>query len=303
MTEAAGRLILKAGLVLTCGVLLAGCGTRGSADPAAGAPAAIPVEHEGDGAVVHVAHPEQFSLATATARNVAPELRATGVVSPDVSRSMPVASLASGRVIDLRTRLGDRVTKGQLLLRIQSADASEAFADYRKALADQALAAHQLGRANALYARGAIAQKDEEVAQDTADKARIDAENARERLHVLGLDADRPPTAIVDVVAPTSGIVTEQNITNAAGVKSLDNSPNLLTISDLSRVWIVCDVYENDLPVIRVGDTAEIRLAAYPDRLLTGRIGDIGPILDPAIRRPRCASKSRTPASCGSACS
>jgi cobalt-zinc-cadmium efflux system membrane fusion protein len=272
-------------VILACVVALpvAGCG-RGSAADASGAPPPPVVDHDGDSSIVRVDHPEQFPLATATARNAAPELRVTGVVSPDVSRAVPVVSLASGRVIDVRARLGDQVKKGQVLLRIQSADVSGAFSDYRKAVVDRVLAHSQLDRANALFERGAIAKKDLEVAQDAADKAQVDVENAAQHLQVLGMDAQRPPTAVVDVVAPVSGVITEQNVTNAAGVKSLDNSPNLFTISDLSRVWIVCDVYENDLPTVRIGDTATIHLAAYPGRALTGRISNIGTVLDPAIR-------------------
>lgn len=277
------RILALISALASAGVV-AGCTARGSADGASGAPPPAVVEHDGDGSVVRVDHPEQFPLSTATARDASPELSVTGVVNPDVSRAVPVVSLASGRVIDLRARLGDQVQKGQLLLRIQSADVVTAFSDYRKALADRALAESQLGRAQALYDRGAIAKKDEEVAQDAAEKARVDVENASERLRVLGMDANRAPTAIIDVVAPASGVITEQNVTNAAGVKSLDNSPNLFTISDLSRVWIVCDVYENDLRTVRVGDTADIHLAAYPDRVLKGRINNIGAILDPAIR-------------------
>ncbi|HEV3060694.1 MAG TPA: efflux RND transporter periplasmic adaptor subunit [Vicinamibacterales bacterium] len=281
-----GRLMLTAaGLILTSGAFLgAGCTARGNTDAAAGAPPPAAVERDGEGGVIRVDHPDQFPLATATSRDARPELSVTGVVSPDVSRAIPVVSLTSGRVIDLRARLGDVVKKGQVLLRVQSADISSAFSDYRKALADQALARSQLDRANALFERGAIAKKDAEVAQDAADKARVDVENATERLHVLGMDANRAPTAIVDIVAPESGVITEQNVTNAAGVKSLDNAPNLFTISDLSRVWIVCDVYENDLPTVRIGDTAEIHLNAYPDRAMTGRISNIGSILDPTIR-------------------
>jgi cobalt-zinc-cadmium efflux system membrane fusion protein len=79
-------------------------------------------------------------------------------------------------------------------------------------------------------------------------------------------------------------VITEQNVTNAAGVKTLDNSPNLFTISDLSHVWIVCDVYENDLATVRIGDSADIHLTAYPDRVLTGRISNVSPTLDPSIR-------------------
>jgi len=67
-------------------------------------------------------------------------------------------------------------------------------------------------------------------------------------------------------------------------VKTLDNSPNLFTISDLSNVWILCDVYENDLGSVRVGQTVDIRLNAYPDRVFAGRVGSIGPILDPNSR-------------------
>jgi cobalt-zinc-cadmium efflux system membrane fusion protein len=271
--------------ILVWAGFLAGCTARGSTENgASGAPPPAVVDHEGDTSAIRVDQPDQFPLATATAHDATPELSVTGVVNPDVSRAVPVVSLASGRVIDLRARLGDRVQKGQLLLRIQSADVAAAFSDYRKAVADRALADSQLARAKALFERGAIAKKDEEVAQDAADKARVDVENATERLRVLGMDASQPPTPIVDVVAPAAGVITEQNVTNAAGVKSLDNSPNLFTISDLSRVWIVCDVYENDLRTVRVGDTAEINLAAYPDRVLKGRISNIGAILDPTIR-------------------
>ena len=72
-------------------------------------------------------------------------------------------------------------------------------------------------------------------------------------------------------------------MTNAAGVAGL-NSPNPFTISDLSRVWILCDVYENDLPRVHVGESAEIRLNAYPDRVFRGQISNVGPVLDPSLR-------------------
>jgi cobalt-zinc-cadmium efflux system membrane fusion protein len=275
---------MRTTLVLACGLLVAHCSAHGSTDPASGAPPPTTVDDEGDGNVVRVEHPERFPLATATLHDATPALSVTGVVSPDVSRAVPVLSLSSGRVVDLRARLGDQVHQGQLLLRIQSADVSSAFSDYRKAVADEALARSQLDRAKALYDRGAIAEKDLEVAQDTENKAVVDVETTAEHLRVLGTDPSQTPTAIVDILAPVSGVITEQNVTNAAGVKTLDNSPNLFTISDLSHVWIVCDVYENDLATVRVGDTADIHLTAYPDHVLTGRISNIGTILDPNIR-------------------
>jgi cobalt-zinc-cadmium efflux system membrane fusion protein len=263
------------------------CGVHGSTDFDDGAPASAPrIERDGDLGVLRVEHPERFPLAIAASQQVAATLTVTGVVAPDVSRAVAVVSLASGRVIEVRARLGDRVEKGQVLLRVQSADVSAAISEHRKARADEALARTQLDRAKDLFARGAVAQKDLEVAQDTADKATVDVDNSAERLRVLGVNPESvsATTGVIDVMAPASGVITEQNVTNASGVKTLDNSPNLFTISDLSRVWIMCDVSESDLPTVRVGEAADIHLTAYPDRILKGRVSDIGPILDPALR-------------------
>lgn len=133
-------------------------------------------------------------------------------------------------------------------------------------------------------------------AYDAAAKSAVDVENTAERLRVLGVDpTNTSARGVVDIVAPVSGVITEQNVTPAAGVKTLDNSPNLFTISDLSHVWIVCDLYENDLPTVRVGDSAEIHLAAYPGRPLTGRIDNISPILDPNTRTAKIRIEVNNP--------
>jgi len=285
-------------LVAASAASLAACSVRGRAASDEGAPPQAVVEHEGDDSALHVDHPERFPLVTVAAHKTTTTLTVTGVVSPDVSRAVPVVSLASGRVVEVRARLGDRVQKGQLLLRIQSADVSTAIADFRKARADEVLAKTQLDRAKDLYSRGAIATKDVEVAEDAAAKAAVDVEDSAEHLRVLGVDPGQVESAsggIVEVAAPVSGVITEQNVTNAAGVKTLDNSPNLFTISDLSHVWIVCDVYENDLSAVRVGDSAEIHLAAYPDRVFNGRVDDIGPILDATLRTAKVRIEVENP--------
>jgi membrane fusion protein, heavy metal efflux system len=264
---------------------LSGCGTvkaNPKVDMNAEAPPAPQVEQVGDPSLVKVDHPEQFPVTTAAADDAASELNVTGVVNPDVSRNVPVISLASGRVIEVRAKLGDTVTKGQLLMRVQSADISGAFSDYRQALADQVLARAQLARSKMLLEGGAIAQKDFELAVDTEEKAKVTVETTEEHLRVLGADKDHP-TAIIDVYAPVSGVITDQQVTAASGVQSLA-STNPFTISDLSHVWVVCDVYENDLKNIHMDEYADVRLNAYPDHVLSGRISNIGPILDPAIR-------------------
>ena len=283
------------GLPLIAGLaccLLSGCKGR-QADAAAEAPPPSEVEHEQDGGAFKVDHPEQFGLATAGERDAAPELNVTGTVGPDVSRNIPVISIASGRVVEINARLGDTVSKGQVLMRIQSADIAQAFSDYRQAVADENLARTQLERSKLLYDHGAVSLNDYQVAEDTEAKAQVTVETAIEHLRVLGADTNHP-AAIIDIRAPASGVITDQQVTNAAGVQGLAG-PNPFTISDLSRVWVLCDVYENDLPFVRLGQYADIHLTAYPDRLLKGRISNIGPILDPNLRTAKVRLEVQNP--------
>jgi cobalt-zinc-cadmium efflux system membrane fusion protein len=273
-------------------LLLAGCGGS-KADPKAEAPPTPTVEHEEDVNVFHVEHADQFPLATAVEHVSTSQLVATGAIGPDISRSVPVISLATGRVVEVLARLGDTVKKGQVLLRVQSADMSAAFSDYRKAVADEKLAKIQFERAKLLYDKGAISLNDFQTAEDVENKAQVDVENTTERLRVLGGNIEHP-AAIVDIRAPISGVITDQQVTNAAGVAGL-GSPNPFTISDLSNVWILCDVYENDLANVHVGETADIRLNAYPDKVLTGRISNVGPVLDPTLRTAKVRIELHNP--------
>jgi cobalt-zinc-cadmium efflux system membrane fusion protein len=270
-------------IVATTAVLFTGCGTTTAKipDPAAAAPPPAEVIREGNAGLARVDHPEQFPLATAAKYDAAPALNVTGVVSPDVSRNVPVISLASGRILEIHAKLGDTVTMGQLLLKVQSPDISQAFSDYRQAQADEALAKSQLDRAKALFDRGAIAEKDLEVARNAEAKAAVTVETTLNRLKILGVDPQNP-APVVEIHAPVAGVITDQQVTTAAGTQGLA-SPNAFTISDLSKVWIICDVYENDLANVHVGEYAEVRLNAYPGRVLRARISNISPIMDPAI--------------------
>lgn len=287
------RLKLRtAALFLMAGLFIAGCGDTRN-DPDAGAPPPLKVEHT-DPNIFQVAHPEQFSLATAVEHVTTSELNATGTVNADVSRTVPVISIATGRVVEIDARLGDTVTKGQVLLRVQSADISGAFSDYQKAVADEQLARTQLERAQGLYERGAISLNDLQVAQDIESKAQVDVKTSADKLRVLGDTDLSQPSDFVEIHAPISGVITDQQVTNAAGVAGL-TSPNPFTISDLSYVWILCDVYENDLATVRVGDKADIALNAYPERRFTGTIGNIGPVLDPNIRTAKVRIEVRNP--------
>jgi cobalt-zinc-cadmium efflux system membrane fusion protein len=187
------------------------------------------------------------------------------------------------------------VHKGQLLFTVQSNDIEQAYADYRKAEADETLAKAQQDRANLLLSKGAISRSAVEIAQDAEDKALVDVEAAREHLKVLGATRLDRPAGTIDVYSPATGVIIEQNITQAAGVKTLDNSPNLFTIANLDDVWVTCDVYENELANLGVGQTAEIHFNAFADRTVTGRISEIDPILDPNIRTAKVRVQVRNP--------
>jgi len=262
-------------------LFLGGCKTA-QADTSAEAPPPAKVVPGFDVSLFSVEHPEQFPIVTASSQAAAQELVVTGSVTPDIARNVPVISLASGRVVAIHARLGDTVRKGQVLLTVRSDDVSGGYSNYRKAIADEILARTQLERARDLYAYGAIALNDLQIAQDTEDKAKVDIETMSEHLRLLGNDPNHP-NGVVNIVAPVSGVITDQEVTNAAGVQSL-SSTNPFTITDMSTVWVICDVYENDMPDVRIGDIAEVRLNAYPDRMFKGTVSNIGAVLDPNIR-------------------
>ena len=230
-----------------------------------------------------VEHPELFKLATAQLLNLPTVLTANGSVTPDVNRTIHVTSQGSGRVVDLKVRLGDYVERGQILLSIHSADLAAALSDYQKSGADERLAKKALDRAQLLYSHGALAEKDLQQAEDTEEKARVDVQNAEQRVLLLGVDPAYP-SSLLELRAPVSGTIIEQNISGFEGIKSLDNSPNLFTIADLTQVWVLCDVYENDLGEVHLGDAAELQMNAYPDKVYLGKVADISRVLDPTTR-------------------
>jgi cobalt-zinc-cadmium efflux system membrane fusion protein len=263
--------------------MLSGCGGE-KHDQAAQAPPPVQVEKEGGVSLITVDHPNRFPVVTATEYASASTLNVTGTVNPDVSRTIPVISLASGRVVAIHAQIGDYVKKGQLLMEVQSTDVSGAFNQYLKAVNDERLAHTQDERAKILFDKGAIARSQLEIADDGEQDARSDLLAAEQQLRVLGVDKDHP-AATLKVYSPATGVIITQNVTAAAAAGvTLAGSPNAFTIADLSHVWVICDVYENDLATVHVGQSADIHLNAYPDRLIKGTIGEIDAVLDPSIR-------------------
>src|SRR5580658_10192575 len=158
-------------------LFLAGCEKKVSAQDKVEAsntgPQPVTVEPDLDANNFSVDHPERFPLATAGEHVAAPELNVTGVVNPDVSKQVPVPSLATGRIVEIDARLGDEVKKGQILFKVRSTDISGAYSDYRQAIKNEQLTKLQLDRANLLLEDGAIPKSAKEVAQTAEDNALV----------------------------------------------------------------------------------------------------------------------------------
>lgn len=265
-------------------LVVAGCavlGATGCSRETKAAPTRVEVSRDPN--LFETDHPELFPTVRVETRNLPTVLTANATVTPDVNRTIHVTSLGGGRVVDLRVRLGDFVRKGQTLLIISSPDLSAAFADYQKALADELVTNKALDRTQLLFDKGAVAEKDLQAAQNAEAKAQVDVKTTEQRVRVLGGDPAHPSQQL-ELRAPVSGTIVEQNVAGFEGVKSLDNTPNLFTIADLSQVWVVCDVFENDLGEVHSGDTAEVHLNAFPDKTFRGSVSDISRVLDPATR-------------------
>lgn len=275
------RVITPALLLALC---LAGCKHEAASTAAEAPPSSVKVEQTGGSDVVHVERAGRFPLVQAVAQQVRSTLQVTGTVNPDVSREIPVLSLANGRVLALHVGLGDTVHKGELVMEVQSPDVSTAFNAYLKAVNDEHLTTVTLDRDNLLYNKGAIAKSQLDAAQNGEDDAKADLLAAEQQLKILGVDKNHP-SETVRIYAPANGVIIAQNVTaaGAAGI-SYAGSAGSMTIADLSHVWVICDVYENDLAGVHLGQHADIQLNAFPGKHFSGTISDIGAQLDPNLR-------------------
>ena len=261
-----------------------GCKHQANSAAAEAPPASVQVREIGGSDTVHIDGADRFPLVQSVSEQIKSTLQVTGTVNPDVSREIPVLSLANGRVVALHVGLGDFVHKGDLVMEVQSPDVSTAFNAYLKAVNNEHLTVVILDRDKLLYDKGAIAKSQLDAAQNGEDDARADLTAAEQQLKILGVDKNHP-SETVKVYAPATGVIIAQNVTaaGAAGV-SYAGSTGSLTIADLSHVWVICDVYENDLSGVHLGQHVDIALNAFPGKVFSGTISDIGSQLDPSLR-------------------
>jgi cobalt-zinc-cadmium efflux system membrane fusion protein len=241
-------------------------------------------------------HPELFSipsdqlshvrLVTIQPTTLTRTLRLTGAVAYNNFRTTPVITQVSGPVSRIVVVPGQKVRPGQPMLYVHSPDYSQLRTNYLKAKDAYSLAQKSYVRAQDLYEHGAIAVKDLEQAESAAVQAGGDLASAQAALKVMGItDPDglvkSPPSYEASVLAPIAGEVVEQLV--SVGQLLQPGTTQCFTISDTSTVWVLVNVYQKDLPYVRVGDAVSIQTDSYPDTF-QGRISYIAASLDPSSR-------------------
>ena len=230
-----------------------------------------------------------IKTSVAEAGTTTASLRMPGVVQPNAYKEVAVTSLVSGRVVQVRGELGQRVATGDTLATVYSPEMADAQTAFIVARADQVAHAQRRTRTQRLAAIGAVSREEVELLE--AERAMHDAavERARARLALLGIPEERaqrlagPQDVVttIDVRAPLAGVVTSR----AANVGlNIDPATPLFTIVDLSTVWVIADLYERDFAKVRVGSPATVTSAAYPDLTLQGRVSYIDPQVQPETR-------------------
>ncbi|MBP7778425.1 MAG: efflux RND transporter periplasmic adaptor subunit [Acidobacteria bacterium] len=216
-------------------------------------------------------------------------LRVPGVVMPNAYQQVVVTPLVSGRVTRVMAELGQAVRRGQTIAQVFSPELAEAQTRYVATRAELAAHDQELTRTEKLVGIGAASRQELERIHAEHVTRRADVETAAARLQLLGLaapaiDALAPASsreATVDVPAPIAGVVTERTANVGLNVES---TTPLVTVTDLSTVWVVVEIYEKDFSRVRVGSPASITTRAYPERLLQGRVSYIDPQVSPETR-------------------
>ncbi len=274
--------------------VLLGASLAGSACSTKSAPA-MAAERSHDSIELKPGNPRLQFIKTEVVKetDAAPVVRLTGKVTFDEDHTQRVASPIDGRASRILIELGDRVRAGQALMELTSPHVSELQADSQKALQDLDLATKALDRASKLKQEGAVSEK--EAAQAEADyrKAKSDAARTNAQLRSLSVSATDPTTTAA-IRSQIGGTVVERNILVGQEVRA-DSAQPLVTISNLAVVWVLADVYEQDLGMVRKGDSVKIHVPAYPDEAFDGRVDHVGDVLDPVSRtvKLRCTVPNR----------
>jgi RND family efflux transporter MFP subunit len=221
-------------------------------------------------------------------------IRLSGVVEPDAYRQVVVAPLVSGRVTRVPVTLGERIARNAPLVEIYSPDLAETQTRYLSMLAEFQAVEQEIARTNRLVEIGAASQQELERIHAEHVRHRTEVESARTRLQLLGvtpqqldaLTSTGQVAATTIVASPIAGVVTARTVNPGTTV---DAATPLVTVVDLSTVWIVGDLYERDFSRVSVGTPATVTTTAYPDLRILGKVAYI----DPQVRAETRTAKVR----------
>ena len=211
-------------------------------------------------------------------------IRAPAIVESDPVRTVTVLPPGAGRVREVKVSLGDRVHRGQALAVIDSPDLAQAYSDYDKAASAAKLTATNLKRTEEQFKIGAAAQRDLDQARSDREQAAAEYERSREHLRAMGGAEDaRGEGRLLTVRAPVTGSVTALTIARGATIN--DDTQPIMTVADLSVIWVTALVAEKDLPNVARNDDAEVTLDAYPARTLHGKVLFVPDLIEADSRR------------------
>jgi len=272
------------GLLLVAVLLTHGFGLMGGAAKVTEGPAWM--VRQGNKIVIPEGSPlrPRLTISPASADSIEPKLALPGIVESDPARTATVVPQLGGRVIDLKVRLGDRVVKGQVLAVLDSADLAQAYDDYDKAAVAFQLSEKNLGRQQEQSKIGVASDRDLDQAKSDTAQAEAEYTRTRARLNILDAPTDsRGPSRRLAVRAPVGGSITTLSVTPGSTIN--DPTQPLMTIADLSTVWVTAMVPEKDIGTVAKGQDADVRLVAYPDRPLHGKVLFVGNVIEPDSRR------------------
>jgi cobalt-zinc-cadmium efflux system membrane fusion protein len=274
------------GLLLIVLLLTHGFGLfAGSGNAAAEAPALV---RKGEQVFIPEKSPlrERLTLLAAPAEARSTAITAPGIVESNPARTVTVLPPGAGRVRDIKVALGDHVQRGQALVSIDSPDLAQAYSDNDKAASAAALAAKNLKYQEAQFKIGAAAQKD--LDQTRSDNAQALAEYTRTRAHLRAIGAlpdARGDARLLIVRAPVTGSVTALSVAHGATIN--DDTQPLMTVTDLSVVWVTALVAEQDVANVARGQDAEVSVDAYPGKTLHGKVLSVADVIEADSRRDK----------------
>ena len=251
---------------LTLAILITGCSQHDAANAGSSAPPKTIVE-------TITVHPE----------TLVDRLDLPAQVVPDPTRVVHIYPPLSGRVLSLLVRPGQDVKRGQTIAVLQSGDLAQARSEFEKARIEAARSDLQLDRAKQLLAHQVIAQRDYDDLKAADDGAHSELERARQRIHELGF-SEKGTSDVTDLTSPISGAVLDIGTASGELQRSLDNATVIATIANLDSLWVLGDVYENDLADVHAGTNVTVTFPAYPGFTRTGRVDNISDAFDPNTR-------------------